>query len=278
QTLASMRSRHTIALYDYGATDDGTFFYVMELLDGVDFESLVQKYGAQPPARVVHLLIQVCNSLAEAHAAGLVHRDIKPANLFICRAAEEVDVVKVLDFGLVRATVEGGERSSMLPAADAPSLLTNPNGMVGTPAFMAPEQVQGHALDGRADLYALGGVAFWLLTGRLVYDQQTALEQMIAQVHAPLPALRSQLPSEVPDALVALMESCLAKDPTARPHDARTLGRTLKAIEFPPDQAWSEDRAQSWWRTRRPHPSVHPSLDEPRELTIGAPTLSIDRS
>ncbi|HEY6878702.1 MAG TPA: protein kinase, partial [Polyangiales bacterium] len=123
EALARLRSRNTIELFDYGVADDGTFFLVMELLDGVDFESLVQKYGPQPPARVVHLLIQVCNSLAEAHAAGLVHRDIKPANLFICRAADEVDVVKVLDFGLVRATVEGGERISMLPAPDAPSLL-----------------------------------------------------------------------------------------------------------------------------------------------------------
>jgi eukaryotic-like serine/threonine-protein kinase len=277
EALARLRSRNTIELFDYGVADDGTFFLVMELLDGVDFDTLVQRYGSQPASRVVQLLIQACNSLAEAHAAGLVHRDIKPANLFVCRAAEEVDVVKVLDFGLVRAAVELNERHSMVPVADP--LLTNPNGMVGTPAFMAPEQVQGQHLDGRADLYALGGVAFWLLTGRLVFEPASAVEQLLAQVHAPVPELGAQLGAEVPSELVRLIESCLAKSPHDRPVDARALCRALKAIEFAPEQAWTEERAHAWWRTFRPQPSVHPALAEPRELNVAAaPTVSLERN
>jgi serine/threonine-protein kinase len=207
----------------------------------------------------------------------MVHRDIKPANLFVCRAGDEVDVVKVLDFGLVRAAFET-ERASVVPAPVGHPLLTNPNGMVGTPAFMAPEQVQGQQLDGRADLYALGGVAFWLLTGRLVFAQESAVEQLLAQVHAPVPELRAQLGAEVPEELVHLIASCLAKDPNERPHDARELGRALKAITFSAEQAWTEERAQLWWRTRRPHPSVHPALAEPRELNVGSPTLSVERA
>jgi serine/threonine protein kinase len=275
--LARLRSRNTIELFDYGVAEDGTFFLVMELLDGVDFDTLVQRYGPQPAARVVQLLIQACNSLAEAHAGGLVHRDIKPANLFVCRAADEVDVVKVLDFGLVRAAVEPNERASMVPSPDTSPLLTNPNGMVGTPAFMAPEQVQGQRLDGRADLYALGGVAFWLLTGRLVYEPASAVEQLLAQVHAPVPELQRQLGPDVPPELVRVLESCLAKSPAERPLDARALSRALKAIEFPPEQAWTEDRAQAWWRKWRPHASVPPLLAEPRELAVGAPTVSLER-
>jgi serine/threonine protein kinase len=280
EALARLRSRNTIELFDYGVADDGTFFLVMELLDGVDFDTLVAKHGTQPPARVVHLLVQACNSLAEAHAAGLVHRDIKPANLFVCRAAEEVDVVKVLDFGLVRAALDVGE--PLLAPLDASTLphgplLTNPNGMIGTPAFMAPEQVQGQPVDGRADLYALGGVAYWLLTGRLVYERQSAVEQLLAQVHAPVPELRAQLGEEVPEALLQLIASCLSKSPSERPADARVLGRALKAISFAPEQAWTDERAQQWWRSRRPRPSEHPPLLEPRELAVAAPTVSIKR-
>ncbi len=277
EALAKLQSRNTIELFDYGVAEDGTFFLVMELLDGVDFDTLVQRHGPQPASRVVHLLVQVCNSLAEAHATGLVHRDIKPANLFVCRRAEEVDVVKVLDFGLVRTAVENVERVSLMPSPEGNPMLTNPNGMVGTPAFMAPEQVQGQRLDGRADLYALGGVAFWLLTGRLVYEPTSAVEQLLAQVHAPVPELKATLGAEVPEELVRLIESCLAKSPADRPADARTLGRALKAIQFDPDHAWSEERAQEWWRRFRPHPSIHPPLAEPKELAVGAATVTLER-
>ncbi|HEX3776507.1 MAG TPA: protein kinase, partial [Polyangiaceae bacterium] len=184
QSLATLRSRNTIELFDYGVTADGTCFYVMELLDGMDLESLVEKYGPQPAARVIHFLIQACNSLAEAHDAGLVHRDIKPANLYVCRVADEVDVIKVLDFGLVRAALskenqqlEAARGANTVPpgAASQPTALqakdvrlTQMGQAMGTPAFMAPEQALGYEADGRADLYALGCIGYWLLTGRLL--------------------------------------------------------------------------------------------------------------
>jgi serine/threonine protein kinase len=278
EALAQLRSRNTIELFDYGVADDGTFFLVMELLDGVDFDSLIVKHGVQPPERVVHLLIQVCNSLSEAHSAGLVHRDIKPANLFVCRAAEEVDVVKVLDFGLVRAlsdgTLEGENVGHPVPLSGR---LTNAEGMIGTPAYMAPEQVQGRVIDGRADLYALGGVAYWLLTGKLVFPYDNTVEQLLAHVHTPVPPLRELLPPNVPDELVALITRCLAKNPDDRPLTARALGRELKAIRFTGAQQWTEERAQDWWTLRRPFASEYPLSSQPRELAKGPATITITR-
>src|SRR5690606_24266696 len=147
ETLASLRSRHTIELFDYGVSDDGTFFYVMELLDGMDLDTLVKRHGAQPAARVIHFLLQALSSLAEAHDAGLVHRDIKPANLFVCRAADEVDVIKVLDFGLVRGpggSVHGAAvGTARLADHSLADTLTRSGGLMGTPAYMAPEQIAG---------------------------------------------------------------------------------------------------------------------------------------
>jgi serine/threonine protein kinase len=271
EALARLRSRNTIELFDYGVAEDGTFFLVMELLDGLDFDTLVQKHGAQPPERVVHLLIQVCNSLAEAHSAGLVHRDIKPANLFMCRAAEEVDVVKVLDFGLVRGAKEAGAEHALLPLTDLRvGGLTQPEGLVGTPAYMAPEQVQSRPIDGRADLYALGGVAFWLLTGELVFDVENPVEQLLAQIHEPLPDLRKRLPRETPAELVQLITACLAKDAIDRPSDARALGRLLRAVPFTAARTWTDERAQAWWLAHRPQPSEYPPLVEPRELNVAS--------
>lgn len=275
EALARLRSRNTIELFDYGVSDDGTFFLVMELLDGLDFDSLVRRHGPQPPERVVHLLIQVCNSLAEAHSAGLVHRDIKPANLFVCRAGDEVDVVKVLDFGLVRAAIDGHEEPSLdLAQQVLLTRLTNAEGMVGTPAFMSPEQAHSRAIDGRADLYAVGAVAYWLLTGTLVFERENLIDQLLAHMHEPLPELRERLPSEVPDALVEIIRACLAKDPADRPSDARVLRQALRAIVFPPTCAWSEERAQAWWKEHRATPSEYPAIAEPRELQIAA-TVSI---
>ena len=284
EALARLRSRNTIELFDYGVADDGTFYLVMELLDGVDFDTLVLKHGVQPPARVVKLLIQACQSLAEAHSAGLVHRDIKPANLFICRAAEEYDVVKVLDFGLVRTVLDMNEAPLEPPQADAvPPIsmrVTQADGMVGTPAYMAPEQVQGRAIDGRADLYALGGVAFWLLTGHVVFEHDNVVEQLLAHLHTPLAGLRERLPVEVPDELVQLIAGCLAKQPDDRPRDAASLARALKAIPFPPEHAWSEDSARAWWQTHRPErfqPSEPPLAIAPRELSLGATLARSER-
>jgi tRNA A-37 threonylcarbamoyl transferase component Bud32 len=202
QTLAMLRSRHTIDLFDYGVTEDGTFFFVMELLEGIDVESLIVRFGPQPAGRVISLLIQACKSLAEAHRAGLVHRDIKPANLFVCRVADEVDVLKVLDFGLVHAGQKLQESvrppSSAPPSSETPSSnvpseggrLTAVGQFMGTPAFMPPEQGLGHEVDGRADLYALACAAIWMLGGKLVFDANDAMGFIMAHITRPVPDLR----------------------------------------------------------------------------------------
>jgi eukaryotic-like serine/threonine-protein kinase len=240
QATAMMRSMHTIELYDFGVSDDGTFYHVMELLGGYDLHALVGRFGPVPAERVVHLLRQVCDSLGEAHEAGLIHRDIKPANIYACRYGREVDVVKVLDFGLVKH-VQAPE-----PGAD---LVTAGQLAGGTPAFMAPEQALGEdRVDARSDLYAVGCVAYWLLTGTLVFEGATPLETIVMHVHAQpeLPSRRADLP--IPPQLEALVLTCLAKDPAARPATADELGARLAAV--PLERPWTPERAREWWATR----------------------------
>ncbi len=236
---ASLRARSTVELYDYGISPDGTFFYVMELLDGLDLRALVERHGRQPAGRVVRILVDALASLAEAHDRGLVHRDIKPENIFVCRRADEVDVVKVLDFGLVR---QGKAAKAARLTAD---------GMVsGTPTTMAPEQAMGQDLDGRTDLYALGCVACWLLTGEEVFSGDNPYELLNLHINQPPRPLDDRNPA-VPVALARLVEQCLAKDPARRPSDARALARDLATVEIPPDQAWTAEQATAWW-TRVP--------------------------
>jgi len=263
QTLASMRSQHTIALYDYGNTDDGTFFYVMELLDGVDLDNIVRQHGAQPSARVIRLLIQACQSLAEAHEAGLLHRDIKPANLFVCRIADEVDVLKVLDFGIVHTmndpidTIDKAvETVSLEPErVITPSgRLTQVGAVVGTPGYLPPEQAFGMKIDGRSDLYALACVAWWLLTASEVYSRAIEeAETLRAHISEPVPPLRPKVSGWLPAGLEALIISMLAKDPEDRPASARDVIERLRAIEIPPEHAWSDERAASWWKNYKPN-------------------------
>ncbi len=199
QTLATLKSRHTINLFDYGVTGDGTFFFVMELLDGMDLDTLVRLDGPQPAGRVIHILLQALSSLSEAHDAGLVHRDVKPPNLFVCRAADEVDIVKVLDFGIVQSASDQSSepRPPSTPAELAESGLTQGGQLLGTPTFMSPEQILGQPTDGRADLYALGCVALWLLSGKVLFKEETVLLTMLAHVTKP-PALATLLPGDVP--------------------------------------------------------------------------------
>jgi serine/threonine protein kinase len=265
QSLAGLRSRNTIELFDYGVADDGTFFYVMELLEGLDLESLVLKYGPVPPGRVLRLLMQACRSLAEAHDAGLVHRDIKPANLFVCRAADELDVVKVLDFGLVRA-LAGGEdaplsteevlNSTTNAGYERPdgSKLTRAGTVMGTPEFMAPEQALGQRLDGRADLYALGCVGYWLLTGQLLFKKDTPMMLLIAHINEPTPPLAAHASSPVPHGLELCIMDCLAKSADHRPQNARELLARLTAAEreLSPEQLWTEEHARAWWHRHQP--------------------------
>src|SRR4051812_12095486 len=167
EAAAKLRSPHTVELYDFGETEDGTLYFVMELLEGMDLEGLVRKEGPLPQKRVIHILRQVCESLEEAHVSGLVHRDIKPANIHVGRVGLRHDFVKVLDFGLVKSLAGPLIEDSMATASG----LTP-----GTPAYMAPEMALGETVDGRADLYALGCVAYYLLTGRLVFEATTGLQ------------------------------------------------------------------------------------------------------
>ncbi len=251
QTLASMRSRHTIELYDYGVTEAGVFYYVMELLDGLDHESLVAGHGAQPAARVIDMMIQACASLAEAHDAGLLHRDIKPPNLYLCRAADEVDIVKLLDFGIVQDVREPAPLEKMREVVDpatSGSKLTRVGAMLGTPGFMAPEQILGMRLDGRADLYALGCCAWWLLAGGEVFDRRGADAKILQDhVYSPLPSLRARVRGWCPAELEEVIAACLAKEIDRRPASARELAARLRAIEIPPEHAWTPEHAQAWW-------------------------------
>jgi serine/threonine-protein kinase len=276
QTLAMLTSRHTINLFDYGVTGDGTFFFVMEMLDGMDLDTLVQRDGPQPPGRVIHILLQALSSLAEAHDAGLVHRDVKPANLFVCRAADEVDIVKVLDFGIVQSASEGAKPRAMGPGdagrnvgglgheAVAESRVTQGEQLLGTPSFMAPEQILQQPTDGRADLYALGCVGVWLLSGKTPFHEESAMATLVAHVTR-RPDLGAALPGGLPPGLAQLLGQCLEKSPDDRPRDARALAASLRQIELPPAEAWTSERAGAWWAQRRsqspsPEASTHRGL------------------
>lgn len=241
QATALLRSPHTIEIYDFGVAADGTFYYVMELLHGFDFETLVQRFGPVPPERAVFLLRQACDSLAEAHEQQLVHRDIKPANLYVCCQGRTPDFVKVLDFGLVKPR----------HASETVDLkLTAPEFTKGTPAYMAPEQVEGDPLDARSDIYAVGCVAFWLLTGQLVFTGRSAVEQMAEHLQAepPRPSQRTEV--SIPPALDDLVLACLAKDPRERPQSADQLDALLAAALREPE--WTTERAAEWWRFHQP--------------------------
>ena len=241
QATAELQSPYTIELYDFGVSPEGTFYYVMELLDGVDLNTLVTRYGPVPAERTVHLLRQATHSLLDAHQRGLVHRDVKPANLFTCRRGPDFDFVKVLDFGLVK--VDGRPEGNVN--------LTQEGVTSGTPAFMPPEMAMGGVVDGRADLYALGCVAYWLLTGELVFDGDTPmaiLAQHMKDEPVP-PSHRTEI--EVPRSLETLILKLLAKNPGDRPADAAALLTELDAISAA-IEPWTAARAERWWGTHLP--------------------------
>ena len=257
EAAASLRSPHTISLYDFGVANDGTFFFVMELLDGLDLETLVERFGPVPPERCVYLVRQVCDSLQEAHARGLAHRDIKPSNIFTCRLGLEVDFVKVLDFGLVKAVNDHGREAT---------LLTAPDSTTGTPAYIAPEVVRGDRVaDHRVDIYTLGCVAYWLLTGRLVFQAPNAIQLMYQHANTP-PVPPSQLSEfEISSALDNVILSCLAKFPEERPQSAAELSRQLLAAL--PTPLWTEELAHRWWDRHHPETARLEPSDSHRMLT-----------
>ena len=258
KTTASLRSPHTVELYDFGVTKDGVFYYVMELLDGIDLETLVKKFGPQPPARVVSILRQVCRSLAEAHHHGLIHRDIKPTNIFLCRLGNEYDYVKVLDFGLVKVL---GENETQMTVEGATT---------GTPAYMAPEMAMGNStLDGRTDLYGLGCVAYWLITGKLVFEEKTAAAMMLAHLQKSPVAPSKRIGCEVPACLDNAIMMCLAKAPAHRPAGADVFAHLLESCEQ--TGAWTSRDAEHWWHTNMAADVVR--TDDPAPPVQGHPDM-----
>jgi serine/threonine-protein kinase len=238
QATAELHSQHTIRLYDFGATEEGTLFYVMELLNGLNLTTLVERFGPQPASRAAHLLLQACDSLWDAHQSQLIHRDIKPANIYTCCHGHVLDFVKVLDFGLVKFS--DGQR-------DEQTAMTQAGVLTGTPAFMAPEMAQEGKADARSDLYALGCVGYWLLTGQLVFEHDTPLQMALAHIQeAPVfPSQRTEI--DVPPQLEMVLLSCLEKDPAHRPQTARELALSIEACGC--HKEWTADRAKEWWQT-----------------------------
>jgi eukaryotic-like serine/threonine-protein kinase len=237
RATALLSHPNTVEVYDYGHTDDGTFYYVMEYLPGLSLDELVRRHGPQPAARVVHYLRQLCGALHEAHQAGLVHRDIKPSNIIACNLGGLCDVVKLVDFGLVRP-----------PAAAEEGRLTKEGLILGTPDFMSPEQARGEdALDARSDLYSLGSVAYFLLTGQPPFTGRSVLATLTAHLHEP-PAPPSSRGAAVDADVEAVVLRCLAKSPAERFGDAGELEQALEACRCAGQ--WSETQARHWWQGR----------------------------
>jgi serine/threonine-protein kinase len=235
RTTAQLSHWNTVEVYDYGRTEDGTFYYVMEYLPGLSLAELVERHGPVPAERVIHLLRQACQALREAHGLGLVHRDIKPANIFAAQRGGRHDVTKLLDFGLAKRKAEA-------PATQ----LSHHGTIMGSPLYMSPEQASGLRADQRSDIYALGAVAYYLLTGDSPFSGENALSVMIAHARdAVLPP--TALQADIPADLERVVLRCLAKDPALRYPDAASVDQALGACAAA--NLWTEERAAAWWRT-----------------------------
>jgi DNA-binding NtrC family response regulator len=234
---ASLASPHTVTLYDFGVSESGQFYYVMELLYGIDLEKLVIRFGPPAPERMAYYLEQACRSLGEAHAHGMVHRDIKPSNLFACRLGIEVDLLKVLDFGLVRRQAEPED-----------ARITQCDVVMGTPAFIAPEAAEGKPVEGRTDIYSLAATAWSLLAGRPLFQTTSHIGMVMCHLREPPPPLVKYAPG-VPQVLADIIMASLAKNPKDRP-TALQMARMLLASGLP--QAWDEERRQAWWKQYDP--------------------------
>ena len=260
QLTAGLTHPNTVAVFDFGRTPDGIFYYAMEYLDGLNLDQLVAEDGAQAPARVIHLLGQVCGSLAEAHRVGLIHRDIKPANILLVERGGVPDVVKVVDFGLAK----------MIGPGDAH--LTAANVIQGTPLYLAPEAIRNEPhLDGRSDLYAVGAVGYLLLTGRPVFQAGTVVELFSHHLQTPPVPPSRDAPQPLPVGLDDLILQCLAKDPADRPADALVLQHALARCRC--DPPWSTGDAADWWtahreRQGRTSPQVPVPSDQGSTITV----------
>jgi serine/threonine protein kinase len=249
QLTARLTHPNTISIYDYGRTPDGTFYYAMELLEGLTVEQLVERHGPQPSARVIYLLSQACGALSEAHGIGLIHRDVKPANLYLCRRGGAHDVVKVLDFGLVREINQEGDVAG-----------SKVDTVVGTPLYLSPEAVLApDRVDARADLYGLGGVAYFMLTGAPPFSGRSLVEICSHHLHTPPQPPSRRRP--VPPDLDALVLRCLSKDPSQRPASASALAEALQACAD--GQRWGPVEAERWWAEVEKSPPSEPVL-QPR--------------
>jgi serine/threonine-protein kinase len=270
QLTSQLTHPNTIAIYDYGRTPDGIFYYAMEYLDGLDLQALVDADGPQAPARVVHVLKQVAGALAEAHAIGLVHRDIKPANIILCERGGVADIAKVVDFGLVKNIDAQTDGASLA--------MTGETRIMGTPLYLSPEAIRDAAsVDARSDLYALGAVGYFLLTGSSVFHASTVVEICSHHLHSePVPPAE-RLGRALPADLQSLLLRCLKKAPAQRPQSAHELAAALAALSVP---EWTQEQARAWWVRVNPKARAQARARSTRETRSATPhataTIAID--
>jgi serine/threonine-protein kinase len=258
QLTARLTHPNTITIFDYGRTHDGVFYYAMELLDGATLQRIVSVDGPQPAGRVMRILTMACGALSEAHAIGLIHRDIKPANIMLCMQGGERDVVKLLDFGLVKELEVTGDEK-----------LTGTSTLTGTPQYMAPEAIlDPDSVDARTDIYALGTVAYFLLAGSDVFKGNSIVEICSNHVHQ-TPDPFSKRGVVVPPDLEAVVLACLEKKPDRRPVSASELRARLEACDVEP---WDSANAQAWWRDHQAEldGDALRSTDAPRTIAVDA--------
>lgn len=256
QLTSQLTHPNTIAIYDYGRTPEGVFYYAMEYLEGISLDELVKRHGPQSEGRVIHLLLQVCHSLAEAHAVGLVHRDIKPANIFLTRRGGVPDFVKVLDFGLVKAPVPAGTLAG--PAEQD---------IMGTPLYLSPEAIEQPAtVDARSDLYSVGAVGYYLLTGHPLFEGGGIEDILRHQVRTTPPIPSAVLGRTISADLELLVMRCLAKAPAERLPSATALAEALGRCRE--SSAWTELEALAWWNKHYPPVLERTTVLSPRQAAL----------